>query len=191
MRTAPLDHESLRTVLETSGLRCTAQRIAVYDYLTCAAHHPTAEDVYHAVRSIIPKISLATVYKALESLVATGAATKLTTGAGAADTRARYDARPDLHYHFRCLRTGEVHDLPTPFDPALISKLDPQLASYLSRQGFQVTGYRLELVGYQDGLPAVSGIGEDPSSNPNPGPRPGTIRQDPSTSPHPLDESDS
>ena len=45
---------------------------------------------------------------------------------------------------------GTVHDLPTHFDPDLVARLDPQLADYLSRQGFQVTGYRLELVGYQE-----------------------------------------
>jgi Fe2+ or Zn2+ uptake regulation protein len=151
MATILRDHELLRRVLEGAGLRCTPQRLAVYDYLTRAAHHPTAEEVYQAVRPVIPKISLATVYKALEALVATGMAAKLTAGAGSGDTSARYDARRDLHYHFRCLRTGEVHDLPTPFDPDLIAKLDPQLSDYLNRQGFQVTGYRLELVGYQDG----------------------------------------
>jgi Fur family transcriptional regulator, peroxide stress response regulator len=102
--------------------------------------------VYQAVRLAIPRISLATVYKALEALVATGVAAKLALEAG--DTSARYDSRRDLHYHFRCLRTGAVHDLPTPFDPNLIEKLDPLLSDYLSRQGFQVTGYRLELVGY-------------------------------------------
>jgi Fur family peroxide stress response transcriptional regulator len=150
MPTVPLDHESLRKVLEGAGLRCTPQRLAVYDHLTRAAHHPTAEEVYLAVRSEIPKISLATVYKALEALEATGMAAKLSAGAGAGDTSARYDARLDLHYHFRCLRTGSVHDLPTRFDPGLIDKLDPQLLDDLSRQGFQVTGYRLELVGYQD-----------------------------------------
>ena len=136
-------------VLEDAGLRCTPQRLAVYDHLTQAVHHPTAEDVYQAVRSMIPRLSLATVYKALEALVATGVAAKLAPAAG--DPRARYDARQDLHYHFRCLRTGAVHDLPTRFDPDLIAKLDPRLSEYLNRQGFQVTGYRLELVGYQEG----------------------------------------
>jgi Fe2+ or Zn2+ uptake regulation protein len=166
METVPLDHESLRSVLEGAGLRCTPQRLAVYDHLNQAAQHPTAEDVYHAVRATIPKISLATVYKALEALVATGVATRLTAGIG--DTSARYDARRDQHYHFRCLRTGTVHDLPTRFDPDLIAKLDPQLAAYLSRKGFQVTGYRLELQGYQDGPPvAVPGPGsaDRPSSS--------------------------
>jgi Fe2+ or Zn2+ uptake regulation protein len=155
MRTVPLNHESLRRTLEESGLRCTPQRLAVYDHLTRAPYHPTAEDVYQAVRSAIPRISLATVYKALEALVSTGVATKLTAGSG--DTRARYDARCDQHYHFRCLRTGAVHDLPTPFDPGLIAKLDPQLSDYLGQQGFQVTGYRLELVGYPSDRSACGG----------------------------------
>ena len=152
METVPLDHQSLRATLEGAGLRCTPQRLAVYDILIQAAHHPTAEDVYQAVRSSIPRISLATVYKSLEALVAIGVATKLTAGIGA--TRARYDARRDLHYHFRCLRTGTVRDLPTQFDPDLVKKLDPGLADYLNRQGLQVTGYRLELIGYQDETPA-------------------------------------
>jgi Fur family transcriptional regulator, peroxide stress response regulator len=147
MRTGPLDHESLRTILEAAGLRCTPQRLAVYDHLARAEHHPTAEDVYRAVRTRLPRISLATVYKALEALVETGVAAKLPPVTG--DAGARYDARRDPHYHFRCLRTGTVHDLPTRFDPDLLAKLDPQLADYLSRQGFRVTGYRLELMGYQ------------------------------------------
>jgi Fe2+ or Zn2+ uptake regulation protein len=156
MRSALLDPEALRVILEEAGLRCTPQRLAVYDHLSRAGHHPTAEEVYQAVRAAIPRISLATVYKALETLVAAGVATKLTAGAG--QTRARFDARRDHHYHFRCLRTGVVHDLPTPFDPDLLAKLDPRLAEDLSRQGFQVTGYRLELVGYREG-PAASGGG--------------------------------
>jgi Fe2+ or Zn2+ uptake regulation protein len=155
MRTAPLDQQALRRVLEHAGLRCTPQRLAVYDHLTQARHHPTAEEVYQSVRVAIPRISLATVYKALDALVSVGVATRLTAGAG--ETSARFDARCDQHYHFRCLRTGAVHDLPTPFDPDLVAKLDPQLGAYLSRQGFQVTGYRLEFVGYRDGPDTAMG----------------------------------
>ena len=78
-----------------------------------------------------------------------GAATRLS--ATDSSGSARYDARSDNHYHFRCLRSGTVHDLPTHFDPHLIDKLDPHLAEELARQGFHVLGYRLELVGYRDG----------------------------------------
>jgi Fe2+ or Zn2+ uptake regulation protein len=142
-----LDHDALRDALEAAGLRSTSQRLAVYDQLAGMPHHPTAEEVFHAVRSSLPKISLATVYKALEALVAIGVVGRLQAADGAGP--ARYDARSDDHYHFRCLRTGTVHDLPTQFDPRLIERLDPLLAEELRRQGFQVTGYRLELVGYQ------------------------------------------
>src|SRR5205807_2556453 len=113
----------LRLVLETAGWRCTPQRLAVYMHLSHAEHHPTAEEVHQGVKPTLPKISLATVYKALEALVASGLATKLTAGDGSA----RYDARSDHHYHLRCLRSGSVQDLPTPYDPDLIAKLDPNL----------------------------------------------------------------
>jgi hypothetical protein len=43
----------------------------------------------------------------------------------------------------------------------LITKLDPRLHQELSRQGFQVTGYRLELVGYQTS-PIASGVHQGP-----------------------------
>src|SRR3954449_6384059 len=151
MEAAPLDHCDLRKALELAGLRCTPQRLAVYDELSVALHHPTAEEVFQAVRARIPKISLATVYKALEALVGIGAVSRLTGVEGTGS--ARYDARSENHYHFRCLRTGMVHDLPTRFDPELISRLDPGLTQDLKKQGFEVTGYRLELIGYRDSSP--------------------------------------
>jgi Fur family transcriptional regulator, peroxide stress response regulator len=148
METLPLDQVRLRAIIENAGLRCTPQRLAVYQQLCASAEHPSAEIVFRAVRAQIPRISLATVYKALEALVAVGVATKLSAGIGG--TRTRYDARRDEHYHFRCLHSGTVHDLPTQFDPDLIAKLDPRLQDDLCRQGFRVTGYRLELIGYQE-----------------------------------------
>lgn len=138
------DADALRVALESTGRRFTPQRLAVYNHLCAADRHPTAEELYKGVKATIPNISLATVYKALETLVASGLAAKMTAGDGSA----RYDARSDHHYHFRCLRSGTVQDLPTPFDPDLIAKLDPELVRSLERQGFRTTGYRLELVGY-------------------------------------------
>src|SRR4051794_17444380 len=144
MTGSELDTRGLRADLESCGARCTPQRLEVYAFLIRSAHHPTAEEVFQGVRARLPRISLATVYKALEAFVACGRATKLTAGDGSA----RYDARSDRHYHARCLRSGALHDLATPYDPHLIDKLDPQLTGRLRDQGFFVTGYRLELVGF-------------------------------------------
>jgi Fur family peroxide stress response transcriptional regulator len=135
--------EAIRNALEKAGWRCTRQRAAVYDYVSAGESHPTAEEVFAAVRPRLPKISLATVYKALEALVDSHLANKLTDSEGPA----RYDCHSEPHYHLRDVRTGFVRDLDTRYDPKLIEKLDPTLIERLRRQGFEVTGYRLEILG--------------------------------------------
>jgi Fe2+ or Zn2+ uptake regulation protein len=137
----------LRHALEQAGWRFTRQRAAVYAYLRSVETHPTAEQVYLSVRQEVPNISLATVYKALEALVDVKLAAKLADAEGPA----RYDCRSDDHYHLRCLKTGQVRDLPLPYDPDLPAKLDSRLVEELRRQGFEITGHRLELIGrYKD-----------------------------------------
>jgi Fe2+ or Zn2+ uptake regulation protein len=134
----------LRDALEQAGWRYTRQRAAVFAYLCAVESHPTAEQVYNAVRREIPNISLATVYKALEALVDARLAGKLPNTEGPT----RYDGHSEAHYHLRCTDTGEVRDLTLPYDPALFEKLAPHLLEDLRRQGFQVTGHRLELLGH-------------------------------------------
>jgi Fur family transcriptional regulator, peroxide stress response regulator len=126
----------LREALEASGQRFTEQRAAVYRFLRGTFEHPTADEVFTAVRGEIADISLATVYKALETLVSCGLAAKLSYG----DDSARYDARTDDHYHSRCLKCGMVRDVPgTP--PATLPQIQVS-------DGFRVQGYRVEVVGY-------------------------------------------
>lgn len=127
----------LRVALETNGQRYTEQRAAVYRFLLATDQHPTADDVFTAVRNEIPDISLATVYKALETLVGCGLATKLTYG----DDSARYDGRTDPHPHARCLSCGRVLDVPGTLDLQQLERLG-------TVNGFAVEGYRLELVGH-------------------------------------------
>lgn len=138
----PINAE-LRQALDRAGWRCTCQRVAVFDHLRAVDSHPTAEEIFSAVRRRLPRISLATVYKALDALVASGLASKIVH----TDGPARYDCRRDAHYHLRCVKTGRIRDLETPFDPRLLDKLDPTLVESLRRQGFRVLDYSLELVG--------------------------------------------
>ena len=134
----------LRRALAEAGWRLTRQRTAVFEYLRSTKDHATAEQVYETVRRRLPNISLATVYKALEALVNARLAHKIPDANGPA----RYDCRNEAHYHFRCLRTGRLCDLPTSFDSHLLDKLDPTLVESLRRRGFFVTGHHLELLGY-------------------------------------------
>ena len=109
MEVAPgsTSEERLRTALEASGHRHTAQRAAVYRYLRSVTSHPTADDIFTQVREVLPDISLATVYKALEAFVEAGLARKLALGGGPA----RYDGRTDDHDHVRCIKCGVVRDV--------------------------------------------------------------------------------
>ena len=125
----------LREVLEAHGQRFTEQRSAVYRFLAGTDQHPSADEVFTVVRGEIPDISLATVYKALETLVSCGLAVKLTYG----DDSARYDARTDDHYHSRCLRCGVVRD---------VAGAAPALPQMEVGAGFRVEGFRVEVVGY-------------------------------------------
>jgi len=125
----------LRRALEAHGQRYTEQRAAVFRFLAGSCEHPSADEVFTSVRGEIPDISLATVYKALETLVSCGLAVKLTYG----DDSARYDARTDDHYHSRCLGCGIVRDVPGE---------NVEMPCVHVGDGFRVEGFRVEVVGY-------------------------------------------
>ena len=128
---------ALKSKLEARGAHLTQQRAAVFDYLGQVEHHPTAEEVYLAVKQKLPKISLATVYKNLEALVACEAISKLSYGDGSA----RYDIRTDHHYHTRCLGCGRMWDVEAAKGKSALEQIKPQ-------PGFTVSDLRLELLGY-------------------------------------------
>ena len=128
----------LRKALESSGQRFTEQRATVYRHLAGTDIHPTADEVFLAVRRDLRGISLATVYKSLETLVGCGLAVKLSYSDGSA----RYDGRTDPHHHARCLVCGRVSDIPGEVAAREIDALSSRAT------GFTITGYRLELSGY-------------------------------------------
>mgnify|MGYP000374452619 FL=1 len=142
MPTAPIStptpEEALRRALEAHGQRYTEQRAAVYRYLCAHPTHPSADEVFLAVRREIPDISLATVYKALETLVQVGLVCKLPY----ADGSARFDARTDEHAHARCRRCGRVWDVPLDVG---------RLRAAQVPEGFEVEAVHLELVGFCPG----------------------------------------
>ncbi len=132
---SPPEKEEARACVERKGQRFTAQRAAVYDYLKAVHHHPTAEEVYMAVKRRMPRVSLATVYNALEVLADCGLASTYTSG----NASTRYDIRTDPHSHARCLVCGRVADVDVVPDPRWVSRIPVR--------GFHATGFRFELLG--------------------------------------------
>ena len=96
--------------LRKLGLVPTIQRLAILNYLDKHRTHPTAEEVYDAVRDRFPSLSRATVYNSLDALKRAGAILELTIAREAA----RYDAYASPHPHFLCRSCRTLHDVDLP-----------------------------------------------------------------------------
>ena len=103
----PHDMQSIRTILEGHGLRCTRQREQIFEALVGSKVHPTAEELFSSVKACEPGLSLATVYNTLEAFTACGLARRLPCPAGPC----RYDADTTEHVHITT-PDGKVVDLP-------------------------------------------------------------------------------
>lgn len=81
---------------------------AVLDVLRASDRHPTAAEIYEAVRQVRPRIGLATVYRILHQLTQQGFINEL----GRNDECCRYDARTKRHDHAVCTVCGALLDIP-------------------------------------------------------------------------------
>lgn len=96
--------------------RMTKQKTLIWRILSQTKSHPTAEWVYAEARKDMPNISLGTVYRNLQLLVADGMAQELNYGKGVS----RFDANTQLHYHFVCEKCGKVYDMDSPLQEDIL-----------------------------------------------------------------------
>jgi Fe2+ or Zn2+ uptake regulation protein len=118
------------------GVRVTMQRMAVYQALAEDKTHPTANSICTKLRRSTPTLSLATVYRILDSLEREGLIRRVSSPNGVL----RFDANLDPHQHFICRICGIIKD----FSSESLSGLrlpDDQLA------GFVAEGIDIRIVG--------------------------------------------
>ena len=94
-------------IFKEKKLKLTPQRIAVYKYLKSTIEHPSAEVIYKAIQPEYPTMSLATVYKALKTLIEVNLVQEINVGEG----NFRYDGNMCSHPHIQCLTCGRVDDI--------------------------------------------------------------------------------
>ena len=87
-------------------MRYSSQRDTVLKVVKAARDHPTADTIYSRVRAELPKISLGTVYRNLNSLVDAGRVRRVSIP-GKAD---RFDHTLGWHSHLYCNCCGGVVD---------------------------------------------------------------------------------
>lgn len=104
--------DELCEVLRERGLKVTPQRRVIFEALCDSPEHPSADDIYHAVKEAMPDMSLATVYHTINDLVAMGDLVELDLGEG----KSRYDPRTSEHPHLVCLGCRKVEDIPRDLD---------------------------------------------------------------------------
>lgn len=114
-------------IFREKKLKLTPQRLAVYKYLMTTTEHPSAETVYTAIQPEYPTMSLATVYKALKTLVEVNLVQEINVGEG----NFRYDGTVSSHPHIQCVNCKKVED---------ISSLD---LKYLNEEANQHTDFRV------------------------------------------------
>ncbi len=116
--------------------RDTKQREAILRVLRNTRNHPTADQIYDAVRQAIPNISKGTVYRNLQVLQEDGAVTEFNLDG----TLSRYEVKQKSHYHFKCERCGRVFDLDEPVD----CEIDERVGK---KTGFKVLHHQTEFRG--------------------------------------------
>tara|TARA_B110000090_G_scaffold45175_1_gene50933 strand:+ start:186 stop:563 length:378 start_codon:yes stop_codon:yes gene_type:complete len=115
----------------------TEQRRVVAQVLETSNDHPDVEELYFRASKLDPRISIATVYRAVKLFEESGILEKLEFG----DGRARYeDADRDHHDHLIDMQTGQVIEFIDPDIEALQEKI-------AARLGYKLKDHRLELYG--------------------------------------------
>lgn len=117
-------------------MRMTNQREIVLRELQKSKRHLTADELYDIVKKVMPRISLATVYRNLEILSEAGIIGKLEISG----RQKRFDYDASAHDHIYCVVCHRVDNL----DIAHQSWNPEGLGGVA---GYSITGYRLEIIG--------------------------------------------
>lgn len=95
------------TFLKSHGMKVTPQRLEIMRYLDRHRTHPTADEIFRALRKDNPSLSKTTIYNTLETLRERG----LIQAVGISETEMRYDFRREMHHHFLCTSCGSIFDI--------------------------------------------------------------------------------
>lgn len=128
------NRDEVRALFRAKKVPLTHQRLAVYEELTGRRDHPSAEALYESLKKAYPSLSLATVYKTLQTLHQLGMVARVDSPTA----QARYDAIVETHHHAVCAACGSIQDL---FDPRLDKLPSP------AAKGFQVSGHSVHFHG--------------------------------------------
>jgi Fur family transcriptional regulator, peroxide stress response regulator len=131
--------EFLKVKLRNKGLKVTPKRISILEAIIKLQNHPTAEEVVNYIRNRNIKIATATLYKALDILVAKKVINKVETEKNIV----RYDALLEPHHHLISPESDLIKD----YQNEEINKI---LTKYFKKnkiQDFDIDEIKLQIIG--------------------------------------------
>ncbi|WP_146551512.1 Fur family transcriptional regulator [Rummeliibacillus sp. SL167] len=102
--------DQVEQILEASHLEITDQRVAIVKYLQNNTNHPMAKDVFDALRTKFPSLTIDIVNRELELLLEKQLIRKISI----MPTLTRYDGNLQSHYHVICIRCHQATDFHYP-----------------------------------------------------------------------------
>ena len=114
-----LVNETLQDVTAKPRRNRSRQRERMLAWVRATDEHPTASEIHNGLRIEMPSVSLGTVYRNLEILVADGEIDEVPCGMGAS----RYDGDLRPHHHFHCEGCGRILDVDLPEPRGLSRRL--------------------------------------------------------------------
>ena len=117
------------------GLPVTVQRRAILEAVLERDDHPTADQIYEAVKDRIPQLSRTTVYRVLDTFAELGLVRRLQPSG-----TTRFDGNVQRHHHLVCSRCSKVVDLE-------FEVLDRIALPNRKVQGFEIDGYSIHFSG--------------------------------------------
>jgi Fe2+ or Zn2+ uptake regulation protein len=102
-----VETEEYTGTLREKGIKVTPQRLEVLRFLDKNMTHPTADDIYRALKTSNPSLSKTTVYNVMDVFREHGLVKVLTISGN----EARYDLRTTRHQHFLCKSCGRIVDV--------------------------------------------------------------------------------
>lgn len=115
-------------------LKQTPQRLAIINFMENNKNHPTVDDIYKAIVTQFPTISVATIYNNLEILKNLGMIKEITID----PQKKHFDPDTTSHNHLICTRCKRIVDININFDIKLPTEYN---------QDFEITGNHIEFYG--------------------------------------------
>lgn len=124
--------EQFRQATKAAGIKLTPQRLEIFKIVAQSITHPGADEIYRQIHQQMPSVSLDTVYRTLWMLADLG----LISTVGQRQEGIRFDANPQKHHHFTCVKCGLIRDFINQELDAL--PIPPQTSDYGTSISLQI-----------------------------------------------------